>query len=420
MLLEAVLLRHQPALLVALDVASLCPHLVKLPVEYLVFPQFALQRAIEEGYAQRGLQANLVKTLLAITEHPGVIAHELVLEPLAQGLVQAQQVGGGDALAIGRVGHHDALLLGLREVLDVPLLQGDILREPGRAHILGGQGYDVVVDVIAIDVVLKGLLGRVIIVDAVEEFPVKVGPLLEGILAAIHSGRNAAGYHGRLDEDGAAAAHGVHQVTLAPPSRLQDDAGGQHLVDGGLHGGLAPPALVQALARRVQREGAVVLCHMDVQLHVGVGDTYVGTLASLLAELVHDGVLHLVSHKLAVPELVAVYHAVHRKGGVIGQILAPVYLPHGLIHLVGGLGTEVLDGLQHAHGGTQGEVGPVEHLLVTGKRHHAPPRLNVVGAQRGQLLSQYSLQSLEGLGYHFKFHLYVLYACCILMSHRPP
>ena len=99
---------------------------------------------------------------------------------------------------------------------------------------------------------LKGLLGRIIIVDTVEEILVKVGPLLEGILPAIHSRGNATGYHGSFYQEGAASTHGIHQVTLALPACLQDDAGSQHLVDGSLHSGLTPSALVQAFTRRVQ------------------------------------------------------------------------------------------------------------------------------------------------------------------------
>ena len=50
-----------------------------------------------------------------------------MLQPLANHPVGAQQVGCGDAFAVGRIGHDDAWLAGVGEVLEVALLNGYIL-----------------------------------------------------------------------------------------------------------------------------------------------------------------------------------------------------------------------------------------------------------------------------------------------------
>ena len=268
-----------------------------------------------------------------------------MLESFAYHLVQPQKVGSGDALAVWGIGDDDALFLGLGKVLEV--LQGDchLLAQTSSLHVACGYLHRLSVVVVAVDMVLKLLLPAVVLVYALKELAIEVGPLLKRIFLAEHTGSYATRYQRRLHGKRAATAHGVDEVALATPARLQDDAGSQHLVQGRLHGLLAIAAAVQALARAVQGQGAVVLCHMYVQLDVGVYDTDVGTVSCLFAELVHDGILHLVCHKLGVLELRAEHHTVHGKGGVVGQILCPVNLLHGIIHLICGLCLEVTDGL---------------------------------------------------------------------------
>ena len=268
-----------------------------------------------------------------------------MLESLAYHLVQPQKVGSRDTLSVWRIGDDDALFLGLGEVLEVLQGYGHLLAQSCRLHVAGGYLHRLAVVVVAVDMVLKLLLPAVVLVYALKELAIEVGPLLKRIFLAEHARCYATRYQRRLHGKRAASAHGVDEVAFAAPASLQDDAGSQHLVQGRLHGLLAVASAVQALARAVQRQGAVVLCHMDVQLDVGVYDTDVGAVSCLFAELVHDGVLHLVCHKLGVLELRAEHHTVHGKGGVVCQILGPVNPLHGIIHLVCGLCLEVTDGL---------------------------------------------------------------------------
>ena len=159
---------------------------------------------------------------------------------------------------------------------------------------------------------------------------------------------------------------------------------------------------MEALAAGVEGKGAVVLCNVDVQLQVGVGNLDVGALASLFPHLVNDGILHLVGDELGVAELRAEHNAIHGKGRFVGEDLRPINLLHGTIHLVGRCGPEVLDGFQNLNGGAQLEVGAIEQLLVAREGHHAVPYLNVVGSEVNKLSCQYCLQALKGLGYHLK------------------
>ena len=152
--------------------------------------------------------------------------------------------------------------------------------------------------------VLEVVLGAVIVVDALEEFAVEVGPFLESIALAEHARRYAARYQRSLYAERAAAAEGVDEVCLSMPSAHHDDAGGQYLVERCCHALLAVAAAVQALAAAVEGEGGVVLSDVYVQAKVGVCDAHVGARPCALAELVGDGVLHLIGHELRVTELI--------------------------------------------------------------------------------------------------------------------
>ena len=265
------------------------------------------------------------------------------------------------------------------------------------------------VDVISIDVVLEFMLVAVILINAVKEFAVKVGPLLKGIFLTEHTGADASGNQSRLNGKGSASAHRVNQVTFATPSGLQDDSRSQHLVERCLHSLLTVSTAVQTLTAAVQAQGTVILCHMNVQFYVGVYYSYVGTVASFLAELVHNGILYLVCHKLAVAKLVAEHHTIHGECGLVCQILRPVYRLYGIVHLFGCLGLEVLDRFQHTNGSTQLEVGSVHQFLVSCKGNHSPAYLDVVSSQFNQFCGQHILQSLKGFGDQFKFlHKYIL------------
>ena len=242
-----------------------------------------------------------------------------MLQPFANHLIGTQQVGRGDALAVGRVGHDDALLAGLLEVLEVLLLNGNAGRQTGSLNVAAGGVDGLRVDVVAVEVALDVLLLVLltVVVYAVEEVGVEVGPLLEGILLAKQPRSHVVGDECRLDEQRARAAHGVDEVGVALPARQHNHAGSKHLVQRSLHRLLAVTAAVQRLAAAVERQRAVVLGHVDVQPQVGVGHRDVGAVARLLAELVDDGVLHLVADKLRVAEFLGENDGVDGKGLVV-------------------------------------------------------------------------------------------------------
>ena len=81
---------------------------------------------------------------------------------------------------------------------------------------------------------------------------------------------------------------------------------------------------MEALAGRVEAERGLIVGNMDMQAKVGVGDGHVGAHAGLLAELVGNGVLHLIGHEFGMAELLGEHHGVNGKGFLVVQILSPV------------------------------------------------------------------------------------------------
>ena len=244
---------------------------------------------------------------------------------------------------------------------------------------------------------------RLVVVDGVEELLVEVVPLFESVLLAKHARAHVHGDEGGLDEQGAATAHGVDEVGVGLPSRELNHAGGEHLVERRLEALLAVASAVERLAAGVEAQRALVFGNVHVEAYVGVGHADVGAAACALAELVNNGVFHLVADKLGVAELLGEHHRIYGKSLVVVQILAPVYLHHFGVNVVGAERLEVADGFEHLDGRVQLEVGAVEHFLVTCERHHAAPYLHIVGSQFGEFFCQRGLQAHERLGNDFKF-----------------
>ena len=321
-----------------------------------------------------------------------------MLESFAYHLVQSQQVGCRDTFSVWWVSDDDTLLLRLGKVLEILQGNGHLLAKTSSLHVASGYLHRLAVVVVSIDMVLKLPLSAIVLVYALKEFAIEVGPFLKGILLAEHSGGNATCYERCLHGKSAATAHWVNKVALTSPACLQDYTCCKNFVQRSLHCLLAVAAAVQTFARTVQCQGAVVFCHMDVQLDIGVHYADIGAVACFFTELVHDGILNLVCHKLGMLEFVAEHHAVHGKGCVIAQVLRPVNLLYSIVHLICSLCLEMAYGLQYSYGCAQLEIGTIHHLLITRKGHHAASYLNVVGTEVNQFRCQHCLQALEGLG----------------------
>ena len=377
-------------------------HVLVGPVEYHILAQLALQVAVEQRVGHRGVQPDEAGELLVVGDEPGLIAAKHLLELLPYALVEACDVVGPEPLAIGRIGDHIALLGSLLQLAQVLLPHLDHLAQAGTLHVGLGYGHSLHSDVAAIYLVVKLPLARVVVVDFAVQLGVVVAPALKRKVVAVHAGVDVGSNQGCLDQEGARAAHGVDQIALAVPPAELDDAGGQHLVDGGIGLRHAPAALVERLARRVERERDLVARDVHVETQVGRVEPYRGPAPLGLHKVVGNGVFHTIGDKSRVAEALAVYRRVDGKR--VGSLhdRAPVEALHFFIEVVGIGRAELVDGLEHAQCRVQAEVGAIHHLFVASEGDHALALLHILGAQLLQLVAQYALQTLEGLGHHFK------------------
>ena len=234
------------------DVFAALAHLVVLAVEDDVLQQFAVQSAVVELVAHRRLETHLEIQFLIIADEPHVIALEGVLELVTHVAVERLDVLDVEAFTIGWVADERTTGRHFLDVVDVAALEFDVLVQTGVLDVGAGDSDGLALDVAAIDLVGELTFTAVVVVDIVKQVCIIVGPLLESVAVAVHAGSDVGGDKGCLDEEGARAAHWIHQVGLALPPAEQDDAGCQRLVDGRIGLCHAPAALEQGLATAVE------------------------------------------------------------------------------------------------------------------------------------------------------------------------
>ena len=154
-LLETVFLGHLALLLIRLHDASFAAERLHLAVKHLIFTELAFQRTVVHWNLDARLQSYLFETFFTVRQNPSLATHKLMLQSFANHAIGSQQVRRRDAFAIRRIGHQDALLLGLFEVLEVLLFHGDVSRQSGSARIQSSGVHRLHVDIIAINMVFE-------------------------------------------------------------------------------------------------------------------------------------------------------------------------------------------------------------------------------------------------------------------------
>ncbi len=360
---------------------STLTHLVIATVKDDILQQLTVQTTIVEFIAHRGLETHLVVQLLVVADEPDVIALEGVLELEAHLTIQCLDVLDVEALAIGRIADERASLGHQFDFVEVATLQLDILVQAGILDIGTGDGDGLALDVAAIDLVGKLALGTIIIIYLVKQVGVIVGPLLEGIVVAIHARSDIGTDECSLDEESARAAHGINQVGLAIPSAEQDDTGCQYLVDGSIGLGYTPATLEQRVATAVERQRDVTSRDMDVKTDIGIGEADARTLAVLLIEEVGNGILDTIGDKTGIIEFLAIDRGIDGKGRVYLHQLLPVKGLQLLIQVIGTAGTQLEERFQHTHCRATGEIRPIEHFLVSFEGNDTVSLIHVLGTQ---------------------------------------
>ena len=386
-----------------------------LPAETLVitfednvFAELAFDRAVEDGNLLRRGEADFRDVFVFSGDNPGVVAFEHVFQFLADEGVEALHVVGADALAVGWIGDENTPLGSFGPCRERFGLQVDHAPHACAADVAVGYLHGLGRDIGAVDFIFELALGRVVVVEAVEQRGVEIFPVLEGEVFAVNARIDVGGNQSGLNQECARPAHRVDQRAVAAPAAAQDYPRGEHLVDGRLGLRHAVAALVERLARRIERERHVAAGDVHVDHHVGALQPHARTLilAVTVLEPVDDGVFHAVGHEARVGEVVAVGNRVDRESASHRHQRPPVELLGAVVKLVGVAGRKVVEGFENTQRRAAAQVGLVEHFKIALELHHAAPGFDIQRAECAQLLGQHLLQSLEGFGYHFKlfFH----------------
>ena len=242
------LLCHLTLLVLSLHHAAVLTEVLHGAVEDGILAELALQRSVINRNLDGWLQTDGLEAFLAVAQHPSLVAHESMLQTLANHLICIEEVRRRDALSVRRIGHHDALVGRLLEVLEVSMLHGDVLCETCCTNVKTGCVNGLHVHVVAIDMVCELALLRVIVINLVEEFLVEVGPLLEGEALAEDARAHVMGDESSLDEQRSRTTHRVDEVAVAVPSGHHNHTCCQHLVERSLHRLLTVAATMERLA----------------------------------------------------------------------------------------------------------------------------------------------------------------------------
>ncbi|OAV65612.1 hypothetical protein Barb6_02827 [Bacteroidales bacterium Barb6] len=118
---------------------------------------------------------------------------------------------------------------------------------------------------------------------------------------------------------------------------------------------------------------------MYINVEVGIVDADGRTLAELLGEIINNGILRAVSHKLGMIEVFGIDNGVDGKGRFRRHVILPCHFLGLRIHRIGIFGFEVINRFENAEGGAATKVGFVKQLLVPRERDHAAACLQIGG-----------------------------------------
>ena len=212
---------------------SVGPEIIITAIEEHIFTKGAFQTAIQKRNLHRWFQTNIGEVLIIETEDPGGPALEMLLESGSDTAIEVCHIIGLQSGTIRRI-HHEHTGLGiLCPVGHRAAGEFDHLLHLGALYIASCDSFGIGIYIAAIDLIVEVAFGRIIIVDFLKEFGIKIGPFLESEILAVDTGIDIGRNKGCFDEECAGATHWICEITIAPPSGLHDDTGGEHLIDRG-------------------------------------------------------------------------------------------------------------------------------------------------------------------------------------------
>ncbi|MCY1354067.1 hypothetical protein D9M69_404260 [compost metagenome] len=370
--------------------------------------QLAGQGAVPEGVLLVAADAHALAQLRGAGEDRRLPAQAGLAQALAEVLVEVEQAGFvAQALAIGRVADHQALLVLVRTRFEGGQLALVDLHPVAQAG--------------ALDVVAAGLdQPRVGFVTAnPQRRPGQAGlgtlagffmqllpqcrhmaqPVGEAPALALEVGGHVGGHHRRLHQEGTDAAHGVGQRPALGgdprPAGADQDGRGQVFLQRRRALLQAVAALVQAVAGEVEGEDRLTLLQAQVDAHVGVDLVDRRPFAAGGAQLVHHRVLDLERTEMGVVDARAMAAELDRERAAGHQVIVPVHRQHALVELLGVPHREALEHQQHPVGQAGPEAQAVGGLQVTLATHRSHLLAHVLQAEARGLFGQQAFKALR-------------------------
>ena len=258
---------------------------------------------------------------------------EFRAQQVTERLVQGGQIGfRADALAVGRIGHHQPDVEGRPpDLLQRPAFD---VQPPGQSGPFGvGEGrlHGVRVDVGGEDAASDGTRRAARARLGAQPLPqrgIMSAPALEAVVAAVEPGRGVGGDRGRLDGQRAGTAHGIHQGTAlgrdGRPAGTQQHRGRDVFLEGRPSAVEPVTAPVQALAGKIHRHQRLSALHVQMQQHVRTLRSDVGPHTGRGTQIVANGILQQLCAVQGVADGLVAAAAVAGQGRAGGDVLPPL------------------------------------------------------------------------------------------------
>ena len=227
-----------------------------------------------------------------------------MLQELAQGGIQILYLLHMHTLAVRWIRHQQHVLALLAFlfccqslVRYVGLLELYILGDTSRLGVLLSKRQRTFRHVTGVNLVRELPLLAVVFIQLLEQLLVEVMPFLKGKTVSEDAWRNVQGYQSGFNDDSSASAHWIDEVTLSVPSCHQQHSRCHGFTDGCLVLHHSVSTLVQALARAVQTQRAVVPRYVNVHNQVWIRQSHRRTFTFFLHEVVGYRIFDPVRHE---------------------------------------------------------------------------------------------------------------------------
>ena len=119
---------------------------------------------------------------------------------------------------------------------------------------------------------------------------------------------------------------------------------------------------------------------MDIDIQIWIIDPDRWPFTDLLIEIIDDGVFCPVSDKFGMVKILRIDDRIDRKGFLKREIFLPFHLLDLLIDRVRVFRLKMINRFQYTQGRATTKIRLIQQLLITRKRNHTPPYLQIVGA----------------------------------------